>query len=1305
MKPTQDNYPIFEANQVLSYSHLNQVFNYLDEQERLTRADLIGIGIACGLGLRFDPNEAPTAVHLGKGCGVTSQGYLVVEPDDVSLVSYRQYLLPTDLDYQPFKDGLGVQYPLWEMFPAGEPNTTGLATPNNFLSDKAVVLFLELKKEGLRNCSPNNCDDKGSAITAVVRRLLIVRSDLDKIIAAANQLGADLSSTSLAEALSAELGLEDIRLPRYDVPNSNPATSQQLLAAFFAVFQAGKLAGKTASVLSATYQAFKPILSDLYPADPFLNTFAAKFGFLDTAPQTPTQVLFLQYYYDFFDDLLKAYDELRRKGVGLMCACCPPDGLFPRHLMLGLAVPDAQAGPGLYRQQFIASGALNSCAETSNEVRELFQRLVQMAASFTDAPSLAQSAVASRTSSDIRITPSRLGSVPPSEKAIPYYYAPDGTPPLYRLWSPEKTRRNRDNLNLGYYADHYQPPAPTFVTSPLLYDLEPYNFLRIEGHLGKNYLTVLQTLLLAKSRYRLPIEIIALRTGAFDENVPVDLSKESCRFQDLEVLYDTLKGELACILCKEVQYLYNQPFESGSNTTTPVKAILPMLVQCAPDFLVQPNTLGRFFEDWLRTLPGQVLTDVNLNFNLAFVGRSNVLVVLIVYISRLFDELVADLGQLNFPEFQKRYQDLVGLTVVIEAERESAAGNIEGNLNLLKWEELDERLNGIIYHCRLEPFKALEDEYLRRIKEVKQKQFLSFYLQQNPGIQHKAGVPQGGTFILVYHSAPAVIQLRSAAGSGSGQTGLTGDSAKAGGIGAGAGAASFAGAGTTLFAALTRLQSKEALLADPDIQVIFGQLTGKVPPRPRPPFPGTGGLDPVFDEAVNGLEDGAVIADFFVPYLCCSDCSPIQFVLPEPPLSLTVQLGCTDANGSAVATLTAKGGVEPYSYQLDNQPFAELAGTLVLSVGTHTLSLRDSAGAQSALQTLTVPGPLTIGAENYLDDASAPQYRVSFAISGGTAPYTADSGAVANGTFTSNPVASGEKISVTINDGVGCTASKEFVHTVCNLPCGGQARRCAYRLWLQPIFDGAAYEIYQQESALTFRFNGEALDMSGTETLLQLSTAELNGTFQDSITGIVKKLNDALNAALAKKFGADQAANRLTVAYQPADTDPFGILWIEHLVCETFAIQFDFSFAKPNPAFSLRVVYGNEPTASGAPFDGFLMINRRLNNKQTSVPAFDCSERNLCSGSDPQKLCPGVDAKPVIAVQPLENNLFSFKGDADPAVQVAAWVWDAPIAQSSEPFYVGQAVSAQLQKPGGTVRLTVITQQGCFNGVEKSIVQ
>src|SRR5262245_29309989 len=88
-----DHYPVFEANQVLTSGHLNDVFDYLDQQTRLTRSTLIGVGIVCGLEIKLD-TSAGTAIHLSTGCGVTSEGYLILEPQDVSLVAARVYTLP-----------------------------------------------------------------------------------------------------------------------------------------------------------------------------------------------------------------------------------------------------------------------------------------------------------------------------------------------------------------------------------------------------------------------------------------------------------------------------------------------------------------------------------------------------------------------------------------------------------------------------------------------------------------------------------------------------------------------------------------------------------------------------------------------------------------------------------------------------------------------------------------------------------------------------------------------------------------------------------------------------------------------------------------------------------------------------------------------------------------------------------------------------------------------------------------------------------------------------------------------------------
>jgi hypothetical protein len=1317
MEPKHNKYPIFEANQVLTNTHLNNIFDYLDEQERLTRARLIGIGIVCGLEIRKDVG-ATTTIHLSKGCGVTSRGYLILEPEDVTLTSYRAgYIAPDDPDepdqkgYAPFNQpASNTQYPLWELFPAGEPNTTPLNSPAGFLDDKVVLLFLELKKDDLRNCSPNNCDDKGAEVTTTVRRLLITRSNLEDIIAVANGLSVNLSPADLAAALTAQLGLKDIRLPRYDVPNSAPATSEDVLIGFFEAFHGFDLAATTSKALTAAYTAFKPLLKDLYPVNPFTGL-PAVVGFLDTAPQNAAQVRFLQYYYDLFDDLLKAYDEFRWAAAELLCACCPSQDLFPRHLMLGEASPSANAV--LYRQTFLASPAVSGCEQRAHDLRLLFQRLVEMTRRFTNNPTspAPPDAKPSAIDAQIRITPSKLADVPLSAKCIPYYYTQDGTPPLYKLWSPEKTRRGRADQNLSYRADEYA--SELFARNPLRYDLEPYNFLRIEGHLGKNYRTVLQTLLAMKSQYRLPIDIVALRTGAFDEKMTVDLSKEECRFQDLDSLYRTLREDLRCFLCKEMQYFYEIQIsteEFSSDKKTSYSPQEPLLKACAPTFIVNPQTLGDYFETLLKTLDQSKYSDpddfTNIRFNPYFrVGTNNSsLFFLLYHMSKLAESLLEQLSEVDFAELENRYRDLEKVAVMAERNREESIPQLVKDVpqaeiapKILTWEELDDRIEAIMYACRLDAFKAIRDEYVRRIREARQRQFLSFFLQKNPGVQHKAGVPLGGTFIIVYHDDPdpvvtpgvftlaeSALNLRAA---------RTDASVTSSNI---------------ISAALNRLKGKADLVIDPDIQLIFAELTGQIPTATFPG--GSAGVSQdtkkIFTDTVNQLADGTVIADFFLPYLCCSDCAPIQFVLPPPPIGFSVALGCTNANGRAEATITPQGGAAPYTIQLDNGVFRPLTGKPSLTVGDHTIVIRDSAGVESAPQTVTVPAMLTIGTGVFTDDVPKQKYQVSFSISGGVAPYTADSGTINGNTYTSGPVDSGASITVGITDSVGCKASQTFTHKVaapCTLPCDGISRRCAYRLWAQPPAEGAAYEIYRL-SRISLRFNSKEIPLPNVNTLFNVTASDLNSNFPVAIGNMIGKLNEMINKALVTAIGPD-GNNRLVLTYKPTTTDPFGILWIEYFVCESFNLELEFDLAKPSPAFSVIMRYTNEPPATGGQFNGVVLINKRLNNKETRVPAFDCSERNQCAENQYKKLCEGPQIKPSFKVSRVGANQLQLVSTTPSILgtEFVAWVWDPLNARPDELFYSGEKVSATVQSPSGFVRLTIITKTGCFGVLSQEI--
>ena len=128
----------------------------------------------------------------------------------------------------------------------------------------------------------------------------------------------------------------------------------------------------------------------------------------------------------------------------------------------------------------------------------------------------------------------------------------------------------------------------------------------------------------------------------------------------------------------------------------------------------------------------------------------------IYYLTKLAEVLPASLDALGFADFQNKYQDLMGLIRYFRSEAVSA---ISAEFkNFIPQEDLIDHFDEVLFSCKLEPIRAIHEEYVRRLREVKRKQFFSVFLNDHPGVQHKAGVPFGGTFILVYHEESSRLQ-------------------------------------------------------------------------------------------------------------------------------------------------------------------------------------------------------------------------------------------------------------------------------------------------------------------------------------------------------------------------------------------------------------------------------------------------------------------------------------------------------------------------------------------------------------------
>jgi hypothetical protein len=1321
MQPRQDTYPIFEPNQVLTNRHLNQVFDYLDEQERLTRANLIGIGIVCGLEIEIKQTISEVSILLSKGCGVTSQGYLIVEPEEqVKLLEYKTYTLPDEVDeYTPFKydatdqgnanKNIRKQYDLWELFEAGEPNSTKLtAAPANFLKDKAVLLFLELKKSGLRNCSPNNCDDKGAEVAATVRRLLIGKNDLANIIAATYGKGPGLTPVELDSLVLKRLELPDIRLPRYNVPNTGLATSEDVYAGFLDIFRDNSLAKETGMALSNAYKAFEPILQVDYPADPFANSFGGKFGFLDSVPVSADQVRFLQYYYDLFDDLLKAYDEFRWKGVDLMCACCPRGSLFPRHLMLGLLEPATDTKSGIYRHPFLASPAISSCDEHTLELRILFHRLVEMVRSFTNVPIVPSGNNNNQDVTDIRITPSKLADVPLSDKAIPYYYKQDGTVPLYQRWNATKTRRHRANQNLGYWSQDL-PNVESFVNAPLNYDLEPYNFLRIEGHIGQNYQVVLETLLQMKETNRLPVEIIALRTGVLDENISVDLSQEACQFQDLELLYQVKREEWFGFLSKKAVFFYDISLRGAApNSGKKVVSQFELINNYAPGFSVSAGTIGLFFEE-LITKEGGAIPDYPPGFIIDFINKANpdyeFIVYTFFYIFKIYDILKNDLKNLDYEELAIQIEGLQKVAAAQESRLEVLIPSLKDPVDILKWEEIDDHLEDVVSTCFPGQFKVILDEYALRVLELKQKQFFSFFLQKHPGIQHKSGVTLGGTFILVYHQEDEPLSIKNLVDVSK----LTVEPFSGTGSVLGSSWNLLSASKQKLATVTKKIQGLKAL-SELDKSIIVEALRKPLDPKvDLEEFANNiraASIEKIIADTVEGLPNGAVIADFFLPYLCCSDCAPVSFSLPALPPSFTFEVGCTDKSKEAKVTIKPRSGVPPYSIKINSGGFVPLSdsGQLSLPKGDHIAIIQDARAIQSSPKSISIPDPLSMGDESY-DCNDSKQYIIKFDVSGGRPPYTSSVGSFVGTTFTSNRIKSGEDVEIIISDSVGCQVSRRFNYICpepCVLPCDGEAIRCQFRFWAPVGSPGRLLEDFKFDiGILNFEGpNSENISLrSEVQNIIKLFD---KGSFNNNFEKAVKDTwITPLNKLIADKTGSD---NWLKFGYLHDADEKFGTLSIERFKCLklifSFTVIYKINGVQENILINYSSNSGLEITPTGA--------------AKVTIPPLACETRNKCKS--------GSQWKPIFTQKPFDLEINALPPPAAPLTNLPTelnltfsaktsranaapkiFVWEADGA--NPPLANGETVTFKIPRTATSlrIRLWAFTEDGNYTSVVKII--
>ncbi len=572
MNNSLNAYPVFEDNQVLTSTQLNELASYLDEQNRLTRANLLGTGIACGLTLKYTVlsgtgSSALVSISLRSGGGVTSQGF-TMNVGDCDLVQKRTYTLPSGVDYPHFSS---FTSPIYEVLTVNaEVLSTDNATPITAANcqDRVLVLFLETVDVDLNSCLGKACDENGLERVFNLRKLLITKDDL-------NDMKSDYPDSPVPFVSKFTMPEIIMKRPLLDVKNPNWYNTMANISAIFRNTVSANFNNPTNNktyyttifeTLSQTYQIFQPILGKEYNnTNPFTSGPLASWNdFVGNGSSLigPSH-LGVQYFADFINDLVLAYNEFRAYAMELLEDCCADPTAFPLHLMVGEATGISPTEGSLYRHYFKPSPVLNGQSTKTEAAIFYHKRLVMLYHQFNF--SLINNPY--NNNRPVKITPTIQNTGKLSKRAIPYYYNANtadsslGGLKLLDLWSYDYKVKGLLKKGIKPYSYELQITtadnaataydATTLSTSsmvhlaPLFYDINAYDAFRVEGHLGIAAGTAKTKIEAIRDKFDLPFSVLKLRLTGTLSDAEV---KTLLNIDDLRADYGAQRAEIISLL-------------------------------------------------------------------------------------------------------------------------------------------------------------------------------------------------------------------------------------------------------------------------------------------------------------------------------------------------------------------------------------------------------------------------------------------------------------------------------------------------------------------------------------------------------------------------------------------------------------------------------------------------------------------------------------------------------------------------------------------------------------------------------------
>lgn len=519
-------YRRFTKNQVLTEGNLNEVVDFFDDQDRLSRIYLSGVGIVCGFYAAYD--EAQKTISITQGTGITTDGDLfkLYQADilgnkkidfDSKTYSHCKIYDNTKAAYKPFfYDGANKQLPLFELLTAEQqkkekdPNfalAQFTANTEFEFKDAVILLYLESYEKESDLCVSLSCDNQGLEIVGNFKVLIVSKAVASQIMKHDSMIGK-INYANLYHKLP-DLKSNRIVLKSEDFVH---------LDAIKKTFTKGIFKNNVVKNLQDGYNTLLTGLNMPLILDAIQKKITELFNF-EGDPVLPQD---FQYLYDLLNDLVATYNETRALLLSMEDHYCSPDiNAFPKHLMLGELIktePCFEFRHAFYKSPLLTGengSTCNDCfeEEKKSEEKEIISDEIKICYGANTARQRMYSLIL-RTAQllenynplhdFIKITPSlQMGKL--GKKAIPFYSNVNDA--LIKAWDFDKTILGLQKNNISYHDDLLN------TKKPLEIHLDS-DFYRIEGHQGRNYKEALKVIQQIRLENGLGFNIMILAVNA-----------------------------------------------------------------------------------------------------------------------------------------------------------------------------------------------------------------------------------------------------------------------------------------------------------------------------------------------------------------------------------------------------------------------------------------------------------------------------------------------------------------------------------------------------------------------------------------------------------------------------------------------------------------------------------------------------------------------------------------------------------------------------------------------------------------------